>query len=581
MENSNRHIPSSFTDKSVTRIGPKQQLGHEKLISHTDRLEQKLWEVTDGIWCLVGNGLSNQTFVRGPKGIIAIDTGECYEEMAAALKLLREKTDEPITGIIYTHFHYVDGTRAILETQEISDIPIWGHTKIEQNRRKYGMEVSAVAARGLVYQFGIALPKEGPDSIINAGLGLAFRNSDHAPYSPAFVKPTNTFTESQHIELAGLQVQLTPSPSDADDSITIWFPELELCINNLVWPAFFNIFAIRGEEYRDPRILLEGLDHIHALNPTHLIGTHGPPLSGKETISNEVTNYRDGIQFLWDQSVRGINLGLTSTELTQFVQLPDHFQNSYLTSQLYGVVEHHVRQIYSGLRGWFDGDEAHLFPSEPAKRAEKLIDGFGGREQVRNHVKKAIENDDLRWAIELCSWLVRPTQEPLLDFDAASQEDQNLLADCLRKVAQRTTSANVRNWCLTRALEREGTLDLSRHRTHRFSEHVVLSNPPSSSVYALKVLLIPDLAKDYEAEMLWEFSNGEKAGLLIRNQVAVPTNGEDASVGIALSHETWAKLLGRKITLTEALSSNILSTNVDISEVLSFFAMFDHESLNQ
>ena len=36
-----------------------------------------------------------------------------------------------------------------------------------------------------------------------------------------------------------------------------------------------------------------------------------------------------------------------------------------------------------------------------------------------------------------------------------------------------------------------------------------------------------------------------------------------------------------KLELSEALSSNILSTNVDISEVLSFFAMFDHESLTQ
>ena len=184
MGTSNCHIPSSFADKSVTGIGPAQQIGHEKLISHTDRLEQQLWEVTSGVWCLVGNGLSNQTFVRGPKGIIAIDTGECYEEMAAALKLLREETDEPITAIIYSHFHYVDGTKAILDTQEISDLPIWGHENIEQNRREYGMEVSAVAARGLVYQFGMALPKEGPDSIINAGLGLAFRNNDHAPYSP-------------------------------------------------------------------------------------------------------------------------------------------------------------------------------------------------------------------------------------------------------------------------------------------------------------------------------------------------------------------------------------------------------------
>jgi len=575
------HIPSSFADISATGVGPKGQAGHTELISHTDRLQQQLWEVADGVWCLVGNGLSNQTFVRGPKGIIAIDTGECHEEMAAALSLLRERTDDPIAAIIYTHFHYVDGTKAILERQETPDIPIWGHAKIEQNRRKYGMEVSAVAARGLVYQFGMALPEEGPDSVINAGLGLAFRNSDHAPYTPGFVKPTNIFTEPQKIDLAGLQVELTPAPSDADDSITIWFPELELCVNNLVWPAFFNIFAIRGEEYRDPRVLLEGLDHILTLNPTYLIGTHGPPLSGGETISHEVTNYRDGIQFLWDQSVRGINLGLTSDELTSFVQLPDHFQDSYLTSQLYGVVEHHIRQIFTGLRGWFDGDEANLFPSEPARRAEKLIDGFGGRERVRSHIKEAVENDDLRWAIELCSWLVRPSQEPLLDFDAVGQEDQQLLADCLRKVAQRTTSANVRNWCLTRALEREQALDLSRHRIHRFSEHVVLNNPASSSVHALKVLLVPELAEEREMEMLWEFSNGEKTGLRIRNQVAVPTNGEDANIRIALTHETWAKVLGRKIFLSEALSSNMISTDVDTNEVLAFFAMFDHTSLNQ
>ena len=46
---------------------------------------------------------------------------------------------------------------------------------------------------------------------------------------------------------------MTPAPSDADDSITIWFPELGVCVNNIVWPALFNIYAIRGEEYRDPQ----------------------------------------------------------------------------------------------------------------------------------------------------------------------------------------------------------------------------------------------------------------------------------------------------------------------------------------
>jgi hypothetical protein len=51
---------------------------------------------------------------------------------------------------------------------------------------------------------------------------------------------------------------VTPAPSDADDSVTIWFPELGVAINNLAWPAMFNVFPIRGEEYRDPRVLLTG-----------------------------------------------------------------------------------------------------------------------------------------------------------------------------------------------------------------------------------------------------------------------------------------------------------------------------------
>ena len=65
------------------------------------------------------------------------------------------------------------------------------------------------------------------------------------------------------------------------------------------------------------------------------------------------------------------------------------------------------------------------------------------------------------------------------------------------------------------------------------------------------------------------------------NQVAVPSDGENPNVGITLSHETWAKLLGRKLNLSEALSSNMVSTDADISEVLAFFAMFDHASLSR
>ena len=64
----------------MRKVGLLTDLLHE----HSSRLLPKMYEVADGVWCLVGNGLSNQTFIRGPEGVIAIDTGESVEEMQCA-----------------------------------------------------------------------------------------------------------------------------------------------------------------------------------------------------------------------------------------------------------------------------------------------------------------------------------------------------------------------------------------------------------------------------------------------------------------------------------------------------------------
>ena len=41
-----------------------------------EQFEPRLHRVGDHAWCVVGNGLSNQTFIDAPEGLIAIDTGE-------------------------------------------------------------------------------------------------------------------------------------------------------------------------------------------------------------------------------------------------------------------------------------------------------------------------------------------------------------------------------------------------------------------------------------------------------------------------------------------------------------------------
>jgi len=556
----------------VPAEGPAGQLAHPDAVAHTQRLSPAIYPVGERAWCVVGNGLSNQTFIAGETGIIAIDSGECIEEMRDAVKLLREHTQAPIVACIYTHFHYVNGTSALLEEVGPAYLEVYGHHLIEDNRARFGGEVGPRSSRGLVHQFGVFLPEEGPDGLLHCGLGLQLRKAEHAPFTAGYIAAQHTINKPTTHTIAGLQVDFTPAPSDANDSMTLWFPELGICVNNLIWPALFNIYAIRGEAYRDPRELLTGIDHIAGLKPEHLIATHGPPLSG-EPVSAAIADYRDAIAFIWDQTVRGINQGLRLSALTEQVQLPERFKQSYFTQQLYGLVEHHVRQIHAGLFGWLDEDESHIFPMPEQVRCERLIQGFGGPAAVRSQAQAALTAGDLRWAAELATWLVRDAN--------ASASDQQLLAQVMRQMAQRTPSANVRNWCLTRALQLEGQIDLHRFNTHRFRFEDVMSTTPTRYISVMRVLVDPSRAPDEVLEMAWHFASGEQAGLALRREVAMPTDGRSAGLHIHLSHETWAMILSNKLNLWDAEAQNLISMVGDPAHLISFWQTFDLESLQR
>eukprot|EP01036_Dinobryon_divergens_P040332 gene40332-53308_t len=77
------------TDPSVIVEDVHGQKVHRRALEQSARMVRKLYDVAPGVWTLVGNGLSNQSFIEGPEGVIAIDTGESNQEMAAALRELR------------------------------------------------------------------------------------------------------------------------------------------------------------------------------------------------------------------------------------------------------------------------------------------------------------------------------------------------------------------------------------------------------------------------------------------------------------------------------------------------------------
>ena len=519
-------------------------------------------EVRTGVWNFVGNGLSNQTFIEAPEGIIAIDTGESIEEMREALRRLREMTTAPIAAVIYTHFHYVEGTKAIFqEANHVTPLPIYAHEKVKGNKARTLGEISPAYARGLVEQFAIVMPTEGPDATVNVGLGYFYKHPNHAPYTPGYVDATHLLGVRDSLTIAGLKVEAVHSPSDSDDSVNFYFPEIGTCIHNSVWPVLFNVFAIRGEEYRDPRVLIPGIDNIIKWAPEYLVATHGPALKGKENIREKATRYRDSIQFMWDQTVRGINKGWTTDQIASRVTLPSLYDVDYLTSERYGVTEHHVRQIYMGIRGWFDGDESKLFPDEPAERYGKLIAGFGGRAEVAGQCEKAIAADDIRWATELATWLVRS--------EGATQDERNLLAQCLRVIAQRTPAANIRNWCITRARHLDGSFPMDRFMVHNFNPKFLAESAATGIVHTLRVIMDPDKTEGMNHHVAFTVGD-ETCGLHIRNSVAVPTDGWGAQSLVTMSRDIFMGVVSGRLPWSEAFAAGDITVSGDIAAVDQF-----------
>lgn len=535
----------SFDPSSANVVhAPNGASVHRDHLAQSDIIAKRFYEVAPGAWCFVGNGLSNQTFIDAPDGIIAFDTGESVQEMRAALNELRQRSHRPIAAVVYTHFHYVEGTKAILEDENVaSPLPIYGHRRIAINKARTSGEIAPAYGRGLVEQFGIAMPTQGPDALVNVGLGFAYRNPDHAPATPGHLPVTHELVDDGEMTIAGARVVMKLSPSDSDDSVNFFFPDTRVCVHNTVWPLLFNVFAIRGEEYRDPRILIPGIDNIIDWAPEFLIATHGPPLIGSDNIRSKSERYRDSIQFMWDQTVRGINKGWTMDEISSRVTLPALYDQDHLTSERYGVTEHHVRQIYVGLRGWFDGDESKIFPLEPSERFARLIEGFGGRDVVARQAGEAFDNDDIRWGVELATWLVRSA--------ACTAHERELLARGLRLVAERTPAANIRNWAITRARHLDGQTPMDRFMTHSFGSKTTAHASSTDLVHTLRVLVDPARAEGVEAHARIVVDD-ETAGLRVRNCVAIPTDGSTATGTATMSRATFLAVLSGKTTWSNA-----------------------------
>ena len=293
--------------------------------------------------------------------------------------------------------------------------------------------------------FGTYLKKE---QLGNAGIGPFLEINSKSELGLLY--PTHTFSKRLKVKIAGLDVEMIHAPGETDDQIFIYLPKKKVLFpGDNYYHTFPNLYTIRGTPYRDVRQWANSLDLMIEKEPEFLVPGHTMPLKGKDKIKDVLGHYRDAIRYVHDQTVRGMNSGLTADELVQKVKLPKVFTEIPYLQEIYGRVEWAVRSIFSGYMGWFSGQSKDLYSSK--KRALYFSELVGGRKNLLLKVKEAFQKGRNMWALELVEVFLNQWPEEI--------QGKRLRKSILEKLAEKEENVNARHYFLTQALEIDkGTL---------------------------------------------------------------------------------------------------------------------------
>jgi alkyl sulfatase BDS1-like metallo-beta-lactamase superfamily hydrolase len=335
-----------------------------------DRDEPKMVKINDAI--SMATTSCNVYLVNTPAGSVVIDTAMA-DQAPDAKKLLSAENHGPVKYIVLTHAH----------ADHIGGISLW---------KEPGTEV--VAQRNYVEFVNYVARLDGFFAPRNAA---AFRRPPK-PAGPwagdygAKIDATILFDEKYSFTVGGIEFDLFSTPGETPDHLTVWIPAYKAAFigdnySGVGIPepnSFPNLYAIRGTKPRWALDWIKSLDTVLALKPEIVLNGHGDPIVGNAEITRRLKRYRDAIEYVHDETVKGMDVGKDVYTLMQEIKLPA----SYNLNEVFGKVSWSVRGIYDGYAGWYDMNPATMYELPPSSIYPDLVKLTGADAVVRLAVEK-------------------------------------------------------------------------------------------------------------------------------------------------------------------------------------------------
>ncbi|MFH2063650.1 MAG: alkyl sulfatase dimerization domain-containing protein [Pseudomonadota bacterium] len=534
------------------------------LKEHSKEFRQEVIHVAEGVHVAIGFGLANSILLEGDDGVVIVDTMESEEAAKPVKEIFLQITRKPVKAIIYTHYHpdHVFGTTVMAGADHpeiISHATTLGHLD-----RIVSVTRETTYTRA-TRQFGTLLPEGG---VVNCGIGphLDFREHN----TIGLIRPTRTFSGDRlDLTIAGIKLELVHAPGETGDQIFIWLPDKKVLLPaDNFYRSFPNLYAIRGTAYRDVILWVKSLDRMRQLKPEVLVPCHTRPIYGKQEIYETLTDYRDAIQFVHDQTIRWINKGMTPDEIVERVKLPDHLAGRPYLHEYYGTVEWSVRAIFDGYLGWFSGNATDLFPLPPRERAVKIAQLAGGKDRLLENARLAFQQKEVQWSLELCDHVLR--------LEPDNRQAKDMKAAALTALGEKQIASTARNYYLTQALEVKGDITITQRKNKEME--MVHSIPLAAIFNALSVKLDPVKSADTDQVVGFRFPDTREAYTVhVRRGVAElqPRFPENPDITVTVDAVAWKEIVAKMRNPAMALLKGDIRIEGGTFDLIGFLRLFE------
>lgn len=326
-----------------------------------------LFKVTERMYQVRGQDISNITFIEGDTGIIVVDPLVSPEAAKSSLDLYyQHRPQKPIVAVIYTHSHtdHYGGVKGIVSEEDVKTgkVQVIAPAGFMEEAISENVLAGNIMNRRVLYSYGLLLPHNAQGNIGN-GLGVTISAGN-----PTIIAPTKSITKTgEKLNIDGLEFDFLMAPgSEAPSEMHFYIPALKaLCTAENTTHTLHNFYTLRGAKTRDTSkwtdYLNETLD-MWGSQAEVLFMPHTWPVWGNQHINDYIGKYRDTIKYIHDQTLHLANQGYTMNEIGNMIKLPPALENNWASRGYYGSVSHNARAVYNFYLGYFDGNPANLNP---------------------------------------------------------------------------------------------------------------------------------------------------------------------------------------------------------------------------